>query len=108
MKIVYAIDKLIINCLFQTFSDSESVTECSGIQEYILQSCCTDNKSDHDSAVFNTVYTGDGMSHVVTDLEPHVSYTFRVCGHFGRDGRWSSWSIPRSGMTTLDPHGKEI
>ncbi|KXJ28571.1 cytokine receptor-like factor 3 [Exaiptasia diaphana] len=87
-----------------TFSDSESVTEYSGVQEYILQCCCTDNKGNHDGAVFNTVYNGEGMSHVVTDLEPHVSYTFRVCGRFGRDGRWSSWSIPRSGMTTLDPH----
>ncbi|XP_031563814.1 cytokine receptor-like factor 3 [Actinia tenebrosa] len=86
-----------------TFSDCESITDYSGIQEYILQCCCSDNKNAS-GTVFNTVYTGEEMSYTVTDLEPHVSYTFRVCGRFGKDGRWSSWSIPRNGITTLDPH----
>ncbi|KAJ7375636.1 Cytokine receptor-like factor 3 [Desmophyllum pertusum] len=61
----------------ETYSDSESITDYSGVQEYMLQYC---------------------------HLEPHVSYTFRVCGRFGNEGKWGSWSIPRNGITTLDQH----
>lgn len=92
--------------IFQTFSDSESITDySSGVQEYMLQCCRTDNKGNSDS-VFSTVYCGEESSNLVTDLEPHVSYTFRVCGRFGNEGKWGSWSIPRNGITTLDQHGK--
>lgn len=87
----------------ETFSDSESITDYSGVQEYMLQCCRTDNKGNCDS-VFSTVYCGEESSHLVTDLEPHVSYTFRVCGRFGNEGKWGSWSIPRNGITTLDQH----
>ena len=55
--------------------------------------------------MFNTVYEGEDLSFLVTDLEPNLSYTFRVCSRFGNEGRWSSWSIPRNGITSLDPHG---
>lgn len=96
-----------VNCfILQTYSDSESITDCSGVQEYMLQCCRTDNKGNSDS-VFSTVYCGEESSHLVTDLEPHVSYTFRVCGRFGNEGKWGSWSIPRNGITTLDQHGKD-
>ncbi|EDO36959.1 predicted protein [Nematostella vectensis] len=89
----------------ETFSDNESFTDYSGIQEYMLQYCRTlDRGNNEAAAVFSTVYSGEEMSHIVTDLEPHVSYTFRVCGRFGKDGKWSSWSIPRKGITTLEPH----
>lgn len=87
----------------ETFSDSESITDYSGVQEYMLQCCRTDNKGNSNS-VFSTVYCGEESSHLVTDLEPHVSYTFRVCGRFGNEGKWGSWSIPRNGITTLDQH----
>lgn len=87
----------------ETFSDSESITDYSGVQEYMLQCCRTDNKGNCDS-VFSTVYCGEESSHLVTDLEPLVSYTFRVCGRFGNEGKWGSWSIPRNGITTLDQH----
>lgn len=87
----------------ETCSDSESITDYSGVQEYMLQYCRTDNKGNNDS-VFSTVYSGEESSHLVTDLEPHVSYTFRVCGRFGNEGKWGSWSIPRNGITTLDQH----
>ena len=72
----------------------------------MLQVCRTDNKGNRDS-VFNTVYEGEELSYLVSDLEPNVSYTFRVCSRFGKDGRWSSWSIPRNGISSLDPHGKK-
>ena len=88
----------------QSFSDCESITDYSGMQEYMLQCCHTDNKGNSD-AVFSTVYSGEDTSHLVNDLEPHVSYTFRVCGRFGNEGKWSSWSIPRNCITTLHPHG---
>lgn len=71
----------------------------------MLQYCRTDNKGNSDS-VFSTVYCGEESAHLVTDLEPHVSYTFRVCGRFGNEGKWGSWSIPRNGITTLDQHGE--
>ncbi|KAJ7362052.1 Cytokine receptor-like factor 3 [Desmophyllum pertusum] len=87
----------------ETYSDSESITDYSGVQEYMLQYCRTDNKGNCDS-VFSTVYCGEESSHLVADLEPHVSYTFRVCGRFGNEGKWGSWSIPRNGITTLDQH----
>ena len=92
---------------FQTYSDSESITDYSMVQEYMLQCCRTDNKGNDDS-VFSTVYSGEESSHLVTDLEPHVSYTFRVCGRYGSEAKWGSWSIPRNGITTLDPHGEEL
>ncbi|XP_068761920.1 cytokine receptor-like factor 3 [Montipora capricornis] len=87
----------------ETYSDSESITDYSMIQEYMLQCCRTDNKGNDDS-VFSTVYSGEESSHLVTDLEPHVSYTFRVCGRYGSEAKWGSWSIPRNGITTLDQH----
>lgn len=87
----------------ETCSDSESITDYSGVQEYMLQYCRTNNKGNSDS-VFSTVYCGEESSHLVTDLEPHVSYTFRVCGRFGSEAKWGSWSIPRNGITTLDQH----
>lgn len=87
----------------ETYSDSESITDYGGVQEYMLQCCRTDNKGNSDS-VFSTVYCGEESSHLVSDLEPHVSYTFRVCGRFGNEGKWGSWSIPRNGITTLDQH----
>lgn len=87
----------------ETYSDSESITDYSLIQEYMLQCCRTNNKGNDDS-VFSTVYCGEELSHLVTDLEPHVSYTFRVCGRYGSEAKWGSWSIPRSGITTLDQH----
>lgn len=90
----------------QTCSDSESITDYSGVQEYMLQYCRTNNKGNSDS-VFSTVYCGEESSHLVTDLEPHVSYTFRVCGRFGSEAKWGSWSIPRNGITTLDQHGND-
>ena len=72
----------------------------------MLQYCRTNNKGNSDS-VFSTVYCGEESSHLVTDLEPHVSYTFRVCGRFGSEAKWGSWSIPRNGITTLDQHGND-
>jgi len=87
----------------ETYSDSESITDYSIVQEYMLQCCRTDNKGNDDS-VFSTVYCGEESSHLVTDLEPHVSYAFRVCGRYGSEGKWGSWSIPRSGITTLEQH----
>ena len=37
-----------------------------------------------------------------------MSYTFRVCGRYGTEGKWGPWSIPRSGITALDQHGKDL
>ena len=93
--------------LFQTYSDNESITDYSLVQEYMLQCCRTDNRGNDDS-VFSTVYCGEESSHLVTDLEPHVSYTFRVCGRYGSEAKWGSWSIPRNGVTTLDQHGEDV
>lgn len=87
----------------ETYSDNESITDYSLVQEYMLQCCRTDNRGNDDS-VFSTVYCGEESSHLVTDLEPHVSYTFRVCGRYGSEAKWGSWSIPRNGVTTLDQH----
>ena len=47
------------------------------------------------------------MSYLVTDIEPHVTYTFRVCGRSGnKDVKWGPWSAYKNGVTSLEPHGK--
>ena len=85
--------------------ESESFTEgsCSA-QEYMLQYCQVDNKGNHDD-VFNTIYQGEEMSYLVTDIEPRVSYTFRVCGRSGNKEKWGPWSLCKNGVTSLEPHG---
>ena len=91
---------------FQTLVESESFTESSvGTQEYMLQYCEADNKVSSDD-VFSTIYQGEQMSYLVTDIEPHVTYTFRVCGRSGNKEKWGAWSACKNGVTSLEPHGK--
>ena len=72
----------------------------------MLQYCQADNKVSSDD-VFSTIYQGEQMSYLVTDIEPHVTYTFRVCGRSGnKDVKWGPWSAYKNGVTSLEPHGK--
>jgi hypothetical protein len=48
------------------------------------------------------------MSYLVTDIEPHVTYTFRVCGRSGNKEKWGPWSACKNGVTSLEPHGKFV
>ena len=88
----------------ETLVESESFTESSvGTQEYMLQYCQADNKVSSDD-VFSTIYQGEQMSYLVTDIEPHITYTFRVCGRSGNKEKWGPWSCCKNGVTSLEPH----
>ncbi len=58
--------------------------------------------------VFNTLYTGEEMQYLMTDVEINRSYYFRVCksrNKAGCTGITEPWSISKRGWTTLSPYG---
>ena len=71
----------------------------------MLQYCKADNK-ENSGDVFSTIYQGEQMSYLVTDIEPRVTYMFRVCGRSSNKEKWGPWSVCKNGVTSLEPHGK--
>lgn len=73
------------------------------ISEFWLQYAMGSYKSLNESnAVFHTAYIGLLTSYLTKHLRTQTPYTFRVCGRGESDTPWSTWSVPRVAVTTID------